>query len=248
MFGHELYEVFFKGYTMKQWGRSPEEIPADVLKRLPFRFNYNQSYYFHRHQGLPKNGSTEVVAGILMHPRISVHYGVLHAPETPTAGYDHVIFTGPLDEWFGYSFGRLPYRTLDFENFVVDGDYQGCPVMNYCDADVPFTRITEHKHFAPWQSYEKSVLSREYSREATPDDERYYPVQLAEEQATLQTYRTAARESHGVSFVGRLATFRYIDMDVAISEALEAARCILRARADKVPAPTFPHERILTRW
>lgn len=248
MFGHELYEVFFKGYTMKQWGRSPEEIPADVLKRLPFRFNYNQSYYFHRHQGLPKNGYTEVVAGILMHPRISVHYGVLHAPETPTAGYDHVIFTGPLDEWFGYSFGRLPYRTLDFENFVVDGDYQGCPVMNYCDADVPFTRITEHKHFAPWQSYEKSVLSREYSREATPDDERYYPVQLAEEQATLQTYRTAARESHGVSFVGRLATFRYIDMDVAISEALEAARCILRARADKVPAPTFPHERILTRW
>jgi UDP-galactopyranose mutase len=242
MFGHELYEAFFKGYTIKQWGRPPEEIPADVLKRLPFRFNYNQSYYFHRHQGLPKNGYTDVVASILAHPRIAVHYGMTYTAGTPTTGYDHVVFTGPLDEWFGYSFGRLPYRTLDFESFAIDGDYQGCPVMNYCDPGVPFTRITEHKHFAPWQSYERSVLSREFSREATPDDERYYPVQLAEEQSALQAYRKAARQSRGVSFVGRLATFRYIDMDVAVGEALEAARCILQARADGTPIPAFPQE------
>jgi UDP-galactopyranose mutase len=242
MFGHELYEAFFKGYTMKQWGRPPEEIPAAVLKRLPFRFNYNQSYYFHQHQGLPKNGYTHLVAGILAHPGISVQYRVTYTAQTPATGYDHVIFTGALDEWFDYSFGHLPYRTLDFETFVVDGDHQGCPVVNYCDVDVPFTRITEHKHFAPWQSYERSVLSREYSREATSGDERYYPVQLAEGQAALEAYRKAARQSRGVTFVGRLATFRYIDMDVAIGEALEAARCMLQARAERAPVPAFPHE------
>jgi UDP-galactopyranose mutase len=242
MFGHELYEAFFKGYTMKQWGRPPEQIPASVLKRLPFRYNYNQSYYFHQHQGLPRNGYTDLVARILAHPGISAHYGVTHMAQTSTTGYDHVVFTGPLDEWFGYAFGRLPYRTLDFENFIVGGDYQGCPQMNYCDADVPFTRISEHKHLVPWLSFERSVVSREYSREATPDDEPFYPVQLAEEQATLQAYRKAARQSGGVSFVGRLATFRYLDMDVAIGEALEAARCILQAHADGEPVPAFPHE------
>jgi UDP-galactopyranose mutase len=242
MFGRELYEAFFKGYTMKQWGRPPEEIPADVLKRLPFRFNYNQSYFFHQNQGVPRNGYTDLVAKILEHPYISVHYGVTHTSVTPTAGYDHVIFTGPLDEWFGYSFGRLPYRTLDFENFVVDGDYQGCPVMNYCDSDVPFTRITEHKHFAPWRSYEKSILSREFSREARPEDERFYPVRLAEDETTLQAYRKAASQSRGVSFVGRLATFRYIDMDVAVGEALEASRCMLDYYSRRLPIPAFPHE------
>jgi UDP-galactopyranose mutase len=242
MFGQELYEAFFKGYTMKQWGRQPEEIPSDVLKRLPFRFNYNQSYFFHKNQGIPRGGYTDLITKILEHPRISVHYGVTHRSGMSTAGYDHVVFTGPLDEWFDYSLGRLPYRTLDFENFVVEGDFQGCPVMNYCDADVPFTRITEHKHFAPWQSYEKSILSREYSREAKPDDERFYPVQLAEEEPSLRAYRKAASQSRGVSFVGRLATFRYIDMDVAVGEAIDATRCILDCHARGQTIPAFPHE------
>ncbi len=173
---------------------------------------------------------------------IDVHYGVTFTTRTPRTGYDHVIFTGPLDEWFEYSFGRLPYRTLDFENFVVDGNSQGCPVMNFCNVGVPYTRITEHKHFAPWQTFDTSILSREYSREAGPTDERYYPVRLADDETVLRAYGKAARESPGVSFVGRLATFRYIDMDVAIAEALQAARDILEAHAKRMPIPAFPHD------
>ncbi|HWE21462.1 MAG TPA: UDP-galactopyranose mutase, partial [Hyphomicrobiaceae bacterium] len=239
MFGHEIYEAFFRGYTMKQWGRAPEEIPADVLTRLPFRFNYDQNYYAHHHQGIPKRGYTELVAAILEHPSIEVQYGVTYSSKTARRGYDHVVFTGPLDQWFDYAFGRLPYRTLDFEHFTVDGDYQGCPVMNFCDAGVPFTRITEHKHFAPWQTFEKSFLSKEYSREAKPTDEPFYPVRLAGEQAILQEYMNAACQSSGVSFVGRLATFRYIDMDVAIAEGLEAARGILQSYETGAPVPAF---------
>jgi UDP-galactopyranose mutase len=242
MFGYELYEAFFRGYTMKQWGRQPEEIPADVLTRLPFRFNYDQNYYAHRYQGLPKQGYSQLIAAILAHPNVAVHYGVTYTPTAAESNYNHVIFTGPLDEWFEYAFGRLPYRTLDFENFIVDGDHQGCAVMNFCDANVPFTRITEHKHFAPWQTFEKSILSREFSREAGPTDEPFYPVRLAGEQSTLQAYRTAARQTHGVSFVGRLATFRYIDMDVAIAEGLATARGILEATAKGTPVPALFHE------
>lgn len=239
MFGVELYEAFFEGYTRKQWGRPPEEIPVSVLKRLPFRFNYDQSYYAHPYQALPRRGYTELTANILAHPGIHVHYRETFSARHPRSEYEHVIFTGPLDEWFDYSFGRLPYRTIDFEHFIVDGDYQGCPVMNYCDVDIPYTRITEHKHMAPWAQHQKSFLSREYSREATPADEPFYPVRLAGEQAMLRAYEKAASESHGVSFLGRLATFRYIDMDVAIAEALEAAREILRAHSAGERIPSY---------
>jgi UDP-galactopyranose mutase len=179
----------------------------------------------------------------LKHPNIEVHYTTTFSSSTEVSSYDHAIFTGPLDEWFAHAFGRLPYRTLEFENFVVDGDYQGCAVMNFCDASVPFTRVTEHKHFAPWRNFEKSILSREFSREAGPDDEAYYPVRLAEEQPILRAYEKAANETKGVSFVGRLATFRYIDMDVAIDQALSAADRLLKAHAEHSPIPVFFHNR-----
>ena len=158
--GKDLYEAFFKGYTKKQWGLHPSELPASILKRLPVRFNYDDNYFFHRFQGMPENGYSTMIGAILDHPGITVHLNT-HFTKDMGADYDHVFYSGPLDGYFDYQLGRLGYRTLDFERFDYDGDYQGCAVMNYGDEDVPYTRITEHKHFAPMGTARKlGLLSR----------------------------------------------------------------------------------------
>ncbi|MEL6914393.1 MAG: UDP-galactopyranose mutase [Pseudomonadota bacterium] len=234
--GAELYEAFFKGYTEKQWGLPPSALPAAILKRLPLRYTYDDSYFSHPHQGIPREGYTALVAAILDHPGISVYLGT---PLPAEHGADHVIYTGPLDAWFGHDLGRLGYRTLDFERFTHEGDYQGTPVMNYGDAEVPHTRITEHKHFAPWECHEGSVLYRETARQAGPDDIPYYPIRLVEEKALLSRYVARARAAQGVSFAGRLATYRYLDMDVTIREALDLARACLAAFAAGERPPVF---------
>ena len=221
--GKDLYEAFFKGYTMKQWGCHPSELPASILKRLPVRFNYDDNYFFHRFQGMPENGYTPMIAAILDHPGISVNLETVF-DRSQAGDYDHVFYSGPLDGWFGYELGRLGYRTLDFERFTYQGDYQGCAVMNYGEVEVPYTRITEHKHFAPWESHEGSVCYREFSRECTPDDIPYYPIRQVKEKALLSDYVALAEQSAGVTFVGRLGTYRYLDMDVTIREALDTAR------------------------
>lgn len=224
--GRDLYEAFFKGYTEKQWGCAPTELPAAILKRLPVRFNYDDNYFFHRFQGMPKDGYTPMIEAILDHPGISVElstpYDAAMADQV-----DHVFWSGPLDGYFDYRLGRLGYRTLDFERFTYDGDYQGCAVMNYGDRGVPYTRITEHKHFSPWESHEGSVCYREYSRAAGPDDIPYYPIRLVEEKSLLAQYVDLAQATPGVTFVGRLGTYRYLDMDVTIREALDTAETLL---------------------
>jgi UDP-galactopyranose mutase len=142
--GKDLYEAFFKGYTTKQWGMHPSELPASILKRLPVRFNYDDNYYASTYQGQPKNGYTYIVEKMLDHPNVKLFY------------------SGPIDTWFGHSEGRLGYRTLDFASERHQGDYQGNAVINYCDEDVPWTRISEHKHFSPWESHEGTVIFKEY--------------------------------------------------------------------------------------
>lgn len=236
--GPELYEAFFKGYTIKQWGCSPAELPASILKRLPVRFNYDDNYFFHKFQGMPENGYTAMVARILDHANITVE---LNRPVTrdEAGGFDHVFYAGPIDGWFGYSLGRLGYRTLDFERFEYSGDYQGCAVMNYGDVEVPYTRITEHKHFAPWESHEGSVLYREFSRACTPDDIPYYPIRQVAEKSMLAEYVTLAQAETNVTFVGRLGTYRYLDMDVTIREALDCGRAFLKADAEGAAMPAF---------
>jgi UDP-galactopyranose mutase len=236
--GPELYEAFFKGYTIKQWGCAPSELPASILKRLPVRFNYDDNYFFHRFQGMPKDGYTAMVGRILDHPRISVHLDNRFA-RGEAGAYDHVFYSGPLDGWFDYELGRLGYRTLDFERFTHRGDWQGCAVMNYGEQSVPWTRITEHKHFAPWEDHDGSVLYREYSRACGPDDIPYYPIRLVDEKAMLSRYVERARAEQGVTFVGRLGTYRYLDMDVTIREALDAAALFLDRRAAGAPMPAF---------
>ncbi len=236
--GRTIYEAFFHGYTKKQWGLEPTELPASILKRLPVRFNYDDSYYSHPYQAMPRNGYTEIVEAIVDHPRIDVHLRT-PLPMDRVDEFDHVVWTGPLDAWFGYRFGRLGYRTLDFEEFSADGDFQGCSVMNYGDYDVPYTRITEHKHFAPWEEHEGTVCFREFSRLADGDDIPYYPIRLTTDKSLLSQYLSAAADERGVTFVGRLGTYRYLDMDVTIGEALRAADGILGALREGSDIPSL---------
>ena len=223
--GRELYEAFFREYTIKQWGRDPRELPASILKRLPIRFNYDDRYFDHPHQAIPREGYTALVENML--DGIMVHLGTPFS-RARTPSFDHVFYTGPLDAWFSHSVGRLPYRTLRFDlaRFATD-DVQGAPVINYCNASEPFTRITEYAHFTPWEKHEKTITCQEYSRECGPDDGPYYPIRLTAGNEMLAEYEKLAAAERNVTFVGRLAAYRYIDMDVAIADALTAAERFL---------------------
>lgn len=236
--GRRIYEAFFYGYTRKQWGMDPTELPASILKRLPVRFTYEDSYFNHPYQAMPRHGYTAIVEAILDHPGIEVLLSTPYAPER-RGEFDRSIWTGPLDAWFGYDQGRLGYRTLDFEEIRADGDLLGCSVMNYGDYEVPFTRIAEHKHFAPWEEHDKTVAFREFSRECGPDDIPYYPIRLTEDKGLLRQYLTRATEATDVTFVGRLGTYRYLDMDVTIAEALTASDEILAAIEAGEPIKPF---------
>ena len=235
--GSKIYEAFFKGYTMKQWGIEPTALPASILKRLPLRFTYDDNYFFHQFQGMPEDGYTAMVASILDHSLIEVRLGTSYdegADEQPS----HVFYSGPLDRFFNYAEGPLGYRTLDFEEIRSDDDYQGAAVINYCDEDVPWTRITDHKYFSPWRldQTKGSVVFREHSRAWTKGDIRYYPIRLVDDKSVLSKYVRLAEAEPGVTFLGRLGTYRYLDMDVTIAEALEVGRAALQAmRIDAAP-------------
>lgn len=254
MLGRDLYEAFFKGYTIKQWGCHPRELPASVLKRLPVRFNYDDNYYNKPYQGIPAGGYTSVIKGILDHPRIRVRLGCRFdglREAVALSGFDHLFYTGPIDAFFAFSEGRLGYRTVTFERIKTDAvDYQGNAVINYTEETVPWTRIHEHKHFAPWEKHEKTTAFREYSQETGPQDSPYYPKRLAADKASLQRYRGLAESlSNGsaavakvacpVSFLGRLATYRYLDMGPVIGEALSFAESFIASRMSGNAAPIF---------
>ncbi len=239
--GRELYDAFFSGYTAKQWGVDPKELPASILARLPVRFNDDDSYFNHPYQAIPKDGYTPIVTAILNHPSIKIHLSTRFDPSSHSefGEFDHIVWTGPIDAFFNFEFGRLGYRTLDFVPEISDGDYQGHPVVNYCDVDVPFTRITEHKHFAPWEDHARTVVYREFSRLCGETDTPYYPIRLVKEKEQLLNYVQRARGAKGVTFIGRLATYRYLDMDVTIHEALLASKAMLECLAKQQPMPSF---------
>jgi UDP-galactopyranose mutase len=239
MIGAELYEAFFRGYTRKQWGLDPTQLPASILKRLPLRFDYDDSYFAHPHQAIPERGYTELVAAILDTPNLELRLGARF--EDLTEAFAHVVYSGPIDRYFQYQLGRLGYRTLDFETIRAKGDYQGTAVVNYCDEATLYTRITEHKHFAPWEKagIEGTILYREFSRYCGPDDIPYYPIRQTNEEAMLRKYVGRAMDTRGVTFVGRLGSYRYLDMDVTIGEALAAAAAILERIAATADIPVF---------
>jgi UDP-galactopyranose mutase len=236
--GKDLYEAFFKGYTIKQWGTDPSNLPASILKRLPIRFNYDDNYYASAFQGMPKNGYTRIVEGLLNDSSIRVFLNN-KVNRGLSGDVDHVFYSGPIDGWFDYCEGRLGYRTLDFVAERHEGDYQGNAVINYCDMTAPWTRISEHKHFSPWESHARTLIFKEYSRACEPEDTPYYPIRLVDEKALLSRYVALAGAEPRTTFVGRLGTYRYLDMHVAIAEALDVAERFLSCRTSGAAMPNF---------
>jgi UDP-galactopyranose mutase len=236
--GKDLYEAFFKGYTQKQWGLHPSELPASILKRLPVRFNYDDNYYASKFQGIPKHGYTHIVQRMLDHPNIEVRLNAAFGREQ-SADYDHVFYSGPIDAWFGYCEGRLGYRTLDFSVERHEGDYQGNAVINYGNQEVPYTRISEHKHFAPWEQHDKTLIYKEHSRLCEGEDTPYYPIRLVKDKTQLACYVDLAKAETRATFVGRLGTYRYLDMHITIEEALNVAERFLASQASGQPMPAF---------
>jgi UDP-galactopyranose mutase len=236
--GRDLYEAFFKGYTQKQWGLEPSELPASILKRLPVRFNYDDNYYASKYQGIPKNGYSFIVKNMLDQAGIKLFLGTSFDRSMAEA-YDHVFYSGPIDAWFDFSKGELGYRTLDFQVEQHEGDFQGNAVINYCDRDTPWTRISEHKHFAPWESHEKTVIYKEFSRFCDKGDIPYYPIRMAKEKSLLSQYVDLANEENNVTFMGRLGTYRYLDMHVTIAEALETVKVFFANQEMSKKMPVF---------
>lgn len=225
--GPTLYSTFLKGYTSKQWGRDPSSLPASIAKRLPIRFSYDDNAYDHRFQGIPRAGYAHVVGNMLDSKRIKVKLNTKMG-KADAHHYDFVFVSGPIDEWFDYKFGELPYRTLDFETQIMPDvpDWQGCAVMNHCDVTVPYTRTTEHKHFQPWRVSPGTVVTKEFPREWKRGDVHFYPVNLDER--TLLEYQSWANNEMSTAFVGRLGTYRYLDMDKAIMTTMSRVKQFLR--------------------
>ena len=221
--GRELYEAFFYGYTKKQWGCEPDMLPASILKRLPVRFNYDDNYYDDQFQGIPVEGYTEIVNRMLDRTNIKVQLNAKFSPKMDLSGYNHVFYTGPIDEFFTYKYGRLSYRTVSFEKNVCEGDFQGNAVINYADEEVPYTRIHEHKHFTQWENHRKTVYFKEFSKETMPGDMPYYPKRLSEDLVKLEHYQKETQSLQNITFLGRLGTYRYMDMKDVIREAIDCA-------------------------
>ncbi len=226
--GRPLYEAFIRGYTAKQWQTDPKDLAAAIITRLPVRYDFNNRYFNDTYEGLPVDGYTAWLNKMADHPNIEVRLDTDYfdvrgslPPGIPT------VYTGPLDRYFDYAEGRLGWRTLDFEPEVLPtGDFQGTSVMNYADEDVPYTRIHEFRHFHPERKHyptDKTVVVREYSRFAKEDDEPYYPINTPEDRDKLERYRELAKREareHNVIFGGRLGTYKYLDMHMAIGSAL----------------------------
>jgi UDP-galactopyranose mutase len=233
--GRPLYEAFFRDYTAKQWQTPAEQLPASVVSRLPVRFTYDNRYFADAHEGLPAQGYRAWFERMADHPRIDVRLDTdffdasQPASKDATVGRVPVVYTGPVDRYFGYSRGALGWRTLDLVQEVLPvGDFQGTSVMNYADLDVAWTRILEFRHFHPERAYpdDATVIVREYSRAAGRDDEPYYPVATPDDQARLAAYQALARAEPRVWFGGRLGSYRYFDMDTTIAAALDLVdRC-----------------------
>ena len=228
--GRDIFTKLIKEYTEKQWGRSCKELPASIIRRLPVRFTYDNNYFNDRFQGIPMGGYTKMVAAMLdgIEQRCSTQYSELCAAGTDS--WDHVVYTGPIDEFFGFELGQLEWRTVRFETELMEGEanWQGNAVVNYTSHDVPFTRIIEHKHFEFGRDEDgnelpDTLISREYSSAWKPGDEPYYPVNDEHNNELYARYAQLAQGQQGVTFAGRLGAYKYYDMAPCIKAALEVA-------------------------
>jgi UDP-galactopyranose mutase len=233
--GRELYELFFRGYTRKQWDLDPSELDKQVTARIPTRTNTDDRYFTDTFQAMPKHGYTAMFKRILDHPLIEVRTGVDFRDVRNDVDYGHLIYTGPIDEYFDYRFGKLPYRSLKFDHQTLEHEqFQETGTVNYPSEDVPFTRISEYKHLTGQTSPVTTVTYEYPSAEGDP----YYPIPRPENQALFKKYEALGDATEGVTFVGRLATYRYYNMDQIVGQALATFRRMDEKRLKERPQPT----------
>ena len=219
--GLTIYEKLIKGYTAKQWGRPCNELPSFIIKRLPVRFTYDNNYFNDRYQGIPMGGYTQIIEKMLKGIEVRLNTNFLDHKEELIPLAKNIIYTGPIDEFFDYKFGALEYRSVRFEEEILDEvNHQGNAVVNYTEYEVPYTRIIEHKHFEFDGTSPKTVISKEYSSTWKLGDEPYYPVNNDKNNALYQQYLLEAKKLNNVYFGGRLGQYKYYDMDKVILEAL----------------------------
>ena len=227
--GVDIYEKLIKGYTQKQWGRACRELPSFIIKRLPVRFTFDNNYFNALYQGIPIGGYTRLVENLLKGVEVWLNLDYLAHKQELDALADRILYTGPIDAYFGYALGALEYRSVRFEHELLDKpNFQGNAAVNYTDAETPYTRIIEHKWFTfgkdeQGRDLPKTIISREYSSEWHPGDEPYYPVNDGKNSALYERYKALAQKEEGVLFGGRLGEYKYYDMDAVIAAALEAA-------------------------
>lgn len=220
--GEELYEIFIKGYTAKQWGKDPKELPSFIIKRIPIRLTYDDGYFTDRYQGIPVNGYTSVFEKMLDHPNIKLETGVdFFENKSLMDSANKVVYTGKIDQFYEYRFGELEYRSLRFETKVLDGDYQGVSIMNFTEKDVPYTRIVEHKHFE-FNKNSKTVVTWEYPDSYSLGKIPYYPVNDEKNNILYKKYEKL-NDNQSVIFGGRLGKYEYRDMHQIIASAIVCA-------------------------
>nr|WP_302583603.1 UDP-galactopyranose mutase [uncultured Schaedlerella sp.] len=225
--GRDVFEKLVKGYTEKQWGRDCKDLPSFIIRRLPVRFTYDNNYFNDRYQGIPIGGYTAVVERMLEGIEVRTNTDFFKFREEHPDIAEKIIFTGMIDEYFGYQLGALEYRSVRFETEVLDCEnYQGNAVVNYTDKEVPYTRVIEHKHFE-FGKQDKTVISREYSSEWQVGMEPYYPVNDAKNSELYAEYKKLAAAEENVTFGGRLGNYQYYDMDKVVGAALAAAEAVL---------------------
>lgn len=217
--GEEIYEIFIKGYTQKQWGRHPKNLPSSIIKRIPIRLTYEDNYFFDKYQGIPIGGYTKIFEKLLKDIDVIQADFLTEKKYFESLGHK-IVYTGKIDELFDYEYGKLSYRSLRFEHETVLGDFQGNAIINYTSSDVDFTRITEHKHFE-FKNTDKSIITREYPEEYNGLNIPYYPINDIANSKIYESYRKKTKSMQNYIFGGRLAEYKYYDMHQVIASALK---------------------------
>ncbi|MHC4114244.1 MAG: UDP-galactopyranose mutase, partial [Planctomycetota bacterium] len=218
--GPDIYEIFIKGYTQKQWQRDPKDLPASLIKRSPIRLTFDDNYFNDQYQGIPIGGYTKVFKRMLEGVEVKLSTDYFEQKNYWDSIAKTVVYTGKIDEYFGYKFGQLDYRALRFESKILEGDYQGNAVINYTEEEIPYTRIIEHKHFE-FGDQPRTVVTKEFPTEYKIDDIPYYPINTKSNNKLYKQYKKEAVKEHNLLLGGRLATYKYLDMDDVILSAMD---------------------------
>lgn len=225
--GSDIYRILIKDYTEKQWGRKCTELPASIIRRLPVRFTFDNNYFNDTYQGIPVGGYNKIFEKLLEGIEVRLDCDYFEHREELTSLAEKTVYTGPIDQYFDYCYGRLEYRTVRFEQETIDApNYQGVAVMNYTDSETPYTRIIEHKHFE-FGTQDKTVISKEYSSEWKDDSEPYYPINNEKNNALYQQYKDLADKEKNTIFGGRLAEYKYYDMHHVVEQVLNRPEFLL---------------------